>query len=642
MKPNRENNKTVGKDRQKKRKNPLLFVLLLIIGTLIFMSNKNDVYINKKLILNEPTKITLKNEFIKLVESNRVETVYMNDKISNILFTVKEGTKVNQVDYKTNEGKVLKKLEEQSEKYKNSKTKKDKAIFVYKSFNPNNENFKDYLLSKDIQVLSLPNPEDKNLVDKLVTSFLTIMMYVIIFKIFLFPSNGESNTKESIVPTVKFSDIAGNKEAKEEMQFLVDFLKEPDSVNKLGATMPKGVLFYGPPGTGKTMLAKAIAGEAGVPFFSRSGTDFIDKYVGVGSQKVRSLFKTASKHAPCIIFIDEIDSIGSARGSDLKEFDNTLNQLLVELDGFKSNEGVVVIAATNRIDTLDSGLIRPGRFDRHIAINLPDKKDRELLLDVYLKDKPLDEDVDIKNLAALTYNFSGAGIKSFVNDAALIATQRRSDFISKSDFDDAFVKSAFGAFPKRVHEGDEDKIKLLAYHEAGHALVTKLFTNDKVHKVTIVGTTGGTGGFTSITPEKETMSSKDDLFNRIRINYGGRIGEYLLYDKDDSKITTGASGDLRSISDLLDYIIREVGMYDDMLFKLSESEYSNSEVLKYKKELSKKLYNETLASLEANIDILHAISDALFEKETLNDEELNEIISSHEVVYTENMNKKYA
>lgn len=642
MKPNRENNKTVGKDRQKKRKNPLLFVLLLIIGTLIFMSNKNDVYINKKLILNEPTKITLKNEFIKLVESNRVETVYMNDKISNILFTVKEGTKVNQVDYKTNEGKVLKKLEEQSEKYKNSKTKKDKAIFVYKSFNPNNENFKDYLLSKDIQVLSLPNPEDKNLVDKLVTSFLTIMMYVILFKIFLFPSNGESNTKESIVPTVKFSDIAGNKEAKEEMQFLVDFLKEPDSVNKLGATMPKGVLFYGPPGTGKTMLAKAIAGEAGVPFFSRSGTDFIDKYVGVGSQRVRSLFKTASKHAPCIVFIDEIDSIGSARGSDLKEFDNTLNQLLVELDGFKSNEGVVVIAATNRIDTLDSGLIRPGRFDRHIAINLPDKKDRELLLDVYLKDKPLDEDVDIKNLAALTYNFSGAGIKSFVNDAALIATQRRSDFISKSDFDDAFVKSAFGAFPKRVHEGDEDKIKLLAYHEAGHALVTKLFTNDKVHKVTIVGTTGGTGGFTSITPEKETMSSKDDLFNRIRINYGGRIGEYLLYDKDDSKITTGASGDLRSISDLLDYIIREVGMYDDMLFKLSESEYSNSEVLKYKKELSKKLYNETLASLEANIDILHAISDALFEKETLNDEELNEIISSHEVVYIENMNKKYA
>lgn len=642
MKPNRENNKTVGKDRQKKRKNPLLFVLLLIIGTLIFMSNKNDVYINKKLILNEPSKITLKNEFIKLVESNSVETVYMNDKISNILFTVKEGTTVNQVDYKTNEGKVLKKLEEQSEKYKNSKTKKDKAIFVYKSFNPNNENFKDYLLSKDIQVLSLPNPEDKNLVDKLVTTFLTIMMYVILFKIFLFPSSGESNTKESIVPTVKFSDIAGNKEAKEEMQFLVDFLKEPGSVNKLGATMPKGVLFYGPPGTGKTMLAKAIAGEAGVPFFSRSGTDFIDKYVGVGSQKVRSLFKTASKHAPCIIFIDEIDSIGSARGSDLKEFDNTLNQLLVELDGFKSNEGVVVIAATNRIDTLDSGLIRPGRFDRHIAINLPDKKDRELLLDVYLKDKPLDEDVDIKNLAALTYNFSGAGIKSFVNDAALIATQRRSDFISKSDFDDAFVKSAFGAFPKRVHEGDEDKIKLLAYHEAGHALVTKLFTNDKVHKVTIVGTTGGTGGFTSITPEKETMSSKDDLFNRIRINYGGRIGEYLLYDKDDSKITTGASGDLRSISDLLDYIIREVGMYDDMLFKLSESEYSNSEVLKYKKELSKKLYNETLASLEANIDILHAISDALFEKETLNDEELNEIISSHEVVYTENMNKKYA
>ena len=642
MKPNRENNKTVGKDRQKKRKNPLLFVLLLIIGTLIFMSNKNDVYINKKLILNEPSKITLKNEFIKLVESNSVETVYMNDKISNILFTVKEGTTVNQVDYKTNEGKVLKKLEEQSEKYKNSKTKKDKAIFVYKSFNPNNENFKDYLLSKDIQVLSLPNPEDKNLVDKLVTTFLTIMMYVILFKIFLFPSSGESNTKESIVPTVKFSDIAGNKEAKEEMQFLVDFLKEPGSVNKLGATMPKGVLFYGPPGTGKTMLAKAIAGEAGVPFFSRSGTDFIDKYVGVGSQKVRSLFKTASKHAPCIIFIDEIDSIGSARGSDLKEFDNTLNQLLVELDGFNSNEGVVVIAATNRIDTLDSGLIRPGRFDRHIAINLPDKKDRELLLDVYLKDKPLDEDVDIKNLAALTYNFSGAGIKSFVNDAALIATQRRSDFISKSDFDDAFVKSAFGAFPKRVHEGDEDKIKLLAYHEAGHALVTKLFTNDKVHKVTIVGTTGGTGGFTSITPEKETMSSKDDLFNRIRINYGGRIGEYLLYDKDDSKITTGASGDLRSISDLLDYIIREVGMYDDMLFKLSESEYSNSEVLKYKKELSKKLYNETLASLEANIDILHAISDALFEKETLNDEELNEIISSHEVVYIENMNKKYA
>lgn len=634
--------KNIGDDKGKKRNNSLQLFLLLLIGIALFVCNKDNTYINKKLILNEPSKITLKNEFTKLVESNCVETVYMNDKISNILFTVKEGTDVKQVDYKTNEGKVIKKLEEQSKKYKNSKIKKEKAIFVYKSFNPGNEDFKDYLLSKDIQVLSLPNPEDKSILNKIITSFLTIMMYILLFKIFLFPSNSETSQKECKIPNVKFSDIAGNKEAKEEMQFLVNFLKDPNSVNKLGATMPKGVLFYGPPGTGKTMLAKAIAGEAGVPFFSRSGTDFIDKYVGVGSQRVRSLFKTASKHAPCIIFIDEIDSIGSARGSDIKEFDNTLNQLLVELDGFEPNEGVIVIAATNRIDTLDSGLIRPGRFDRHIAINLPDKKDRELLLKEYLKDKPLNEDVNIETLSALTYNFSGAGIKSLVNDAALIATQKKSDSISSADFDDAFVKSAFGAFPKKVYDEDIDMKKIITYHEAGHALVTKLFTNNKVHKVTIVGTTGGTGGFTCSTPEKEAMLSKDDLFNKIRVNYGGRIGEYLFYDKDDSKITTGASGDLRTISELLDYIIREVGMYEDMLFKLSESECSNEDVLNYKKELSKKLYNETLVSLEANVHVLQAISEELFDKETLTNDEIDEIISSYEIVYTENMLAKYS
>lgn len=621
---------------KRKKFGGVMFLLIAVLIVIFYFKN-NNAAINKKLILNEPTKITLKTEFDKLVEAKKIDTVYMHDDLPNILFTTKENTPVPQVDYKTNEGKVLKKLEKQSKAYKESKNKQAKAVFVYKTFNPKTIDFKDYLLSHNIQVIELPDPNKVQFIDTFLNTLITIIMYIVIFRILLFPRSKDSQIKDSDIPQITFDDIAGNQEAKEEMQFLVDFLKDPERAEKLGAKMPKGVLFYGPPGTGKTLLAKAIAGEAGVPFYEKSGTDFIDKYVGVGAQRVKSIFKTASKNAPSIIFIDEIDSVGSVRGSDLKEYDNTLNQLLVAMDGFSSNNGVIVIAATNRLDTLDPGLVRPGRFDRHIAINLPDKQDREALFEFYLKDKALSEDVDIQELAGISYNYSGAAIKSFVNEAALIATQKQKEVICKEDFDEAFVRTSFGAHPKKIDAGNKDTAKLISYHEAGHALITKLFTTAKVNKVTIIGTTNGAGGFTSFTPEKETILSKEDLYNKIRISYGGRIAEYLLFNKDDSKVTTGASNDLQQVSDILDILIREVGMFDSMLFKLSESEYSKEEVLQYKKELASELYNETLLCLESNIDLLHSVAEKLLEKETLNDEELTEIIKSKEIIVTKNM-----
>lgn len=629
---------TSRKDKKNPKKNFFLIIGVILLA-LLWLYPKNlsqDVSdVNKKLILEDPYKITLYNDFENLLSSGKIDTVYMNDETPNVLFTVKDGTNVKQVDYKTNELRTLKKLESTKKLYKNSKH----AIKVYKTFNPGTDDFKKLLLSKNVQVINIPKDSKMQVVYKIISSVISICLYIFLFKIFLFPSTNEStSTKDTNIPDIKFSDIAGNAEAKEEMQFLVDFLKDPKKYNTMGAVMPKGILFYGPPGTGKTLLAKAIAGEAGVPFYERSGTDFIDKYVGVGAQRIKSLFNVASKNQPCIIFIDEIDSIGGIRGKDnVREFDNILNQLLVEMDGFNSNDGVIVIAATNRLDCLDPGLTRPGRFDRHIAIELPDIADRECLLELYLKDKPIDDSVNIKEMAGLCYGFSGAAIKSFVNDAALVAIQNGRDYICKSDLDEAFVKLTLGAHPKRVNSDNINRTKLTAYHEAGHALIIKLFTDDNFHKVTIVGTSNGVGGFAAYTPKEEGYYSKEDLFNKIRVAYGGRAAEYLLFNRDESKVTTSASGDLKTVSNILDYMVNEVGMYEDMLFTLSSKDQSRDDVISYKKDTATMLYEETIQCLDANRCLLDEVAKALMEKETLSNSELDEIINNFDIVYTESM-----
>lgn len=651
MKKNKKINKNRNKNIHRKRRGKLgkrgsasggfFFIAIIIVLVVIFLNDStSSEFKDKKVIINEPTKVTYTEDFKKLVEDDKVESVYINEESPILLFTVVEGTKVKQVEYKSPEGNALKKLSEQSKKYLENDSKNDNFVSTYRSFNPNTDEFKDLIYSNNIQVFKLPEVK-VNLLDILLKPLITIFTYLLIFKLFFNPPKKEVAVNDTAIPKVKFSDIAGNEEAKEELQFLVDYLKDPSRFSNIGATVPKGILLEGDPGTGKTLLAKAVAGEAGVPFFEKSGTDFIDKYVGVGSQRVKALFKKARTQAPCIIFIDEIDSIGSKRGeSGLREYDNTLNQMLVEMDGFKSSEGVILIAATNRKDTLDPALIRPGRFDRHVAIKLPDKKDRKALLELYFKNKPVSEDINLDELSGLLYGFSGASIKTFVNEAALVATRKKQDCITREDLDEALVKMHYGAHPKKITQDNLEKSKLIAYHEVGHALAIKLWTKDVLNKVTIVGTTNGVGGFTSHTPEEEILSSRQDLYNQIRVSYGGRIAEYLLFNNDSDKVTVGASSDLRNVSRVLDIIVSQLGMSDSLLFCLSDREMDKQEVLEQKKALSKQLYDETLESLEANIHILHHISSVLLEKETLSGEEFDQLLNMHEIVYTEAMPPK--
>ncbi len=357
-----------------------------------------------------------------------------------------------------------------------------------------------------------------------------------------------------------FADVAGCDEEKEEMQEIVDFLKNPSAYTEMGARIPKGVLLVGPPGTGKTLMAKAVAGEAGVQFLSISGSDFVELYVGVGASRVRDLFDQAKKVAPAIIFIDEIDAVGRQRGSGLggghDEREQTLNQLLVEMDGFTNNEGVIVMAATNRADILDNALLRPGRFDRQVYIGLPDVKGREEILKVHAKDKPLGDDVDLNSIARGTSGFSGADLENLLNEAALLAVRRRRRFIINDDIDEAILKVAMGP-EKKSRVITEKERKLTAYHESGHAIAAKYLPHvDPVHYITIIPR-GQAGGFTLMRPsEDKTFHAKSDMFEQIVMSLGGRIAEQLFLDD----ISTGASGDIQQASKMARAMVMQYGM----------------------------------------------------------------------------------
>ena len=360
-----------------------------------------------------------------------------------------------------------------------------------------------------------------------------------------------------------FSDVAGADEEKEELQEIVDFLKEPGKFIDLGARIPKGVLLVGPPGTGKTLLARAVAGEAGVQFLSISGSDFVEMYVGVGAGRVRDLFEQAKKAAPAIVFIDEIDAVGRQRGSGLggghDEREQTLNQLLVEMDGFGRNEGVIVMAATNRADILDNALLRPGRFDRQIYVGLPDIKGREAILKIHARGKPLAEDVSLNSIAKGTPGFSGADLENLMNEAALLAVRRRHRFIAMADVDEAILKVQMGP-EKKSHKMSDKARRLTAYHESGHAVVSKFLTHtDPVHYITIIPR-GGAGGFTLYRPDEdyENFTSKSQMFERIVTALGGRMAEKLFLED----ISTGASGDIQQASSLARSMVMRYGMSD--------------------------------------------------------------------------------
>jgi len=444
---------------------------------------------------------------------------------------------------------------------------------------------------------------------------------------------------------VTFEDVAGIDEAKEELGEIVEFLREPKKFTRLGGRIPKGVLLMGSPGTGKTLLARAIAGEAGVPFFSISGSDFVEMFVGVGASRVRDLFVQGKKNAPCIIFIDEIDAVGRHRGAGLggghDEREQTLNQLLVEMDGFESNEGVILISATNRPDVLDPALLRPGRFDRQVVVPLPDIKGRQKILEVHMKKTPIAPDVDVIILAKGTPGFSGADLENLVNEAALLGAKRNKEKIDMSDFEDSKDKVYMGLERKSKVIKEEDR-KTTAYHEGGHALVARFLPfTDAVNKITIIPR-GRAAGVTWFLPEERDFKYKDQLQSELSVAFGGRVAEEIVFNR----ISTGASNDIKQATDLAQKMVRAWGM-SDVLGPLSYSkdeeqiflgreiaqhrDYSEATAKKIDDEINRLIddsYQNARKVLNDNIDILHQLAEMLLEKETVLGKELDELILS--------------
>ncbi len=441
---------------------------------------------------------------------------------------------------------------------------------------------------------------------------------------------------------VTFEDVAGIDEAKEELGEIVDFLSDPKKFTRLGGRIPKGVLLMGPPGTGKTLLARAIAGEAGVPFFSISGSDFVEMFVGVGASRVRDLFVQGKKNAPCIIFIDEIDAVGRHRGAGLggghDEREQTLNQLLVEMDGFESNEGVILISATNRPDVLDPALLRPGRFDRQVVVSLPDIKGREKILRVHMKKTPIAPDVNPLILAKGTPGFSGADLENLVNEAALLAAKQDKERVAMVDFEEAKDKVYMGLERKSKVISEEDK-KTTAYHEAGHALVARFLPfTDAVNKVTIIPR-GRAAGVTWFLPEERDFKYKDQLQSELSVAYGGRVAEELIFNR----ISTGAAGDIKQATDLAERMVRSWGMSDLGPLSYAKGEehifigreiaqhrdFSEETARRIDDEIAKLInnaYHRAHSVLKDNIDILHRLAEVLLEKETVLGHELDQLI----------------
>lgn len=506
---------------------------------------------------------------------------------------------------------------------------------VYRTDNPRKEGLKEELLLQGIEVKE--GAETLSILQYLMS---TVLMGVMFFAIYQAVKKGKSGRDQqmalhnAMVPADKlkmgFNHIAGNVEAKEQIKDVIDFMKTPDKYTKLGAKMPKGIILYGPPGTGKTLMAKAIAKESGVPFFSVSGSDFVQLYVGVGASRVRELFKEARKHEKAVIFIDEIDAIGKKRSQGVMqgndEKDQTLNALLTEMSGFKDGDGIIVIAATNRLDTLDEALLRPGRFDRQIEIGYPDIRAREEIIKLYFKSRPVSEAVKSSEWAKQTVYFTGAMLENLINEAAIEAANRGCDCIDNDHLEVAFYTVIAGKEKKDRSMISEMDRKITAYHEAGHALITKLLLpENNIAKVTIIPSTKGAGGFSMNIPKDKLYLTKGELIAQIKVSLGGRAAEELIFGKEH--ITTGASNDIEKATKALRQLQLKYGMDDEMgLINLSvltgEAHFNDPAWIEKSCKQMQVFYEETKRLLLESQPILCQLAEALLERETLNEREI--------------------
>ena len=459
---------------------------------------------------------------------------------------------------------------------------------------------------------------------------------------------GKSRARMSRTNSVNFSKVAGLEEEKEELEEIVDFLKNPKKYTDVGARIPKGVLLVGPPGTGKTLLAKAVAGEAGVPFFSISGSDFAEMFVGVGASRVRDLFEDAKKNAPCIVFIDEIDAVARRRGTGMggghDEREQTLNQLLVEMDGFGVNEGIIVMAATNRVDILDPAILRPGRFDRKVGVGRPDIKGREEILAVHAKDKPLGDDVDLKRIAQTTAGFTGADLENLLNEAAILAAKGARRFIKQTDIEQAFVKVGIGAEKKSKVISEKEK-KITAYHEAGHAILFhELPDVGPVHTISIIPTGTGAAGYTMPLPERDEMfNTKGKMMQTIMVALGGRIAEEIIF----GDVTTGASQDIKQATSIARAMVTQYGMSDrigminygsdenevfigrDLAHARSYGEEVASEIDSEVKRIIDECYEKARQIILSKEEVLHKCCTLLIEKEKIGRDEFDALFEKN-------------
>lgn len=596
---------------------PYLF-LVLIVFSVYYLFN----------VLNQKVNVLTYDEFVSLLEEEKVTELSITPKQRAVVYEISGKAE----DYKENETFFIR-VPLSDEIIKTIFASEEKA---------------------DFELVTNPDPESSTLLLILVNVLPLVLLVGVAIFIFTRQMGGANKSMDfgksrarlsNDTNKVTFKDVAGLKEEKEEVSELIDFLKNPKKFQKLGARIPKGVLLVGPPGTGKTLLAKAVAGEANVPFYYISGSDFVELFVGVGASRVRDMFKQAKHSAPCLIFIDEIDAVGRQRGTGLggghDEREQTLNQLLTEMDGFGANEGIIIIAATNRADVLDPALLRPGRFDRQVTVDLPDVREREEILKVHAKDKILDSSVRLEFLAKRTPGFSGAALENLLNEAALLAVRRNKEAITMSEIDEA-TDRVIGGPAKLSRKYNDHEKEVVAYHEAGHAVLgIKLPNADDVQKITIIPR-GQAGGYTLMMPSEETyLSTKTELLQRITGLLGGRVSEEIQFHE----VTTGAHNDFEKATKIARAMVTEYGMSDLGPVQLEQQEggvflgrdynktrnFSNEIAHEIDKEVRKiidECYQDAKKILLENRDLVKLLADSLLEYETLTKEQIDSLVET--------------